>query len=116
MIPHEDLRTDRQPKFTQLVMEMAFTPLEDMLALNEDLIRKALKSGAKGLPFLKVLDNGEVEGIVALVSSMDPTAKEKLLRHRSAGPGDLILFVVGHHASALELSISGANNFTNEGS
>lgn len=35
----EDLRADRQPEFTQLDMELAFMPLEDMLKINEDLIR-----------------------------------------------------------------------------
>ncbi|XP_022748645.1 aspartate--tRNA ligase, chloroplastic/mitochondrial isoform X2 [Durio zibethinus] len=184
----EDLRADRQPEFTQLDMEMAFTPLEDMLSLNEDLIRKvfleikgiqlpnpfprltyaeamdrygsdrpdvrfdlelknvsdvfldspfrlfadtlknggiiktlcvpsgakrfsntalkkgdvyneAVQSGAKGLPFVKVLDNGEIEGIPALVSSLGPTNREQFLRKCSAGPGALILFAVGHHTS-----------------
>jgi aspartyl/asparaginyl-tRNA synthetase len=40
----EDLRADRQPEFTQLDMELAFTTLEDMLRLNEDLIRKVGKT------------------------------------------------------------------------
>ncbi|WCJ18587.1 Aspartate--tRNA(Asp/Asn) ligase [Euphorbia peplus] len=185
----EALRSDRQPEFTQLDMELAFTPLEDMLRLNEDLIRKvfleikgvqlpnpfprltyaeamnhygsdrpdtrfdlelkdvsalfvessfkvfeetlknggiikvlcvpsgtkkysntnlkkgniyqeAIIAGAKGLPFLKILDDGKVEGMVpALTSSLDLTTKEELLRQCSAGPGDLLLFAVGHHGS-----------------
>ncbi|WCJ18074.1 Aspartate--tRNA(Asp/Asn) ligase [Euphorbia peplus] len=162
----EALRSDRQPEFTQLDMELAFTPLEDMLRLNEDLIRKvfleikgvqlpnpfprltyaeamsrygsdrpdtrfdlelkdvsalfvessfkvfeetlknggiikeAIIAGAKGLPFVKILDDGNVEGMVpALTSSLDPTTKEELLSKCSAGPGDLLLFAVGHHGS-----------------
>eukprot|EP00850_Spirogloea_muscicola_P001205 SM000004S15075 [mRNA] locus=s4:1081194:1093697:+ [translate_table: standard] len=39
----EDLRSDRQPEFTQLDMELAFTPWEDMLAVNEDLICHVFK-------------------------------------------------------------------------
>jgi aspartyl-tRNA synthetase len=42
---------------------------------------------------------GEFEGISALLSSLDPTNKEQLLSRCSAGPGDLILFAVGHHSS-----------------
>jgi aspartyl-tRNA synthetase len=49
--------------------------------------------------FYKPLILGDIEGISALVSSMDPVTKEDLLRRCSAGPNDLILFAVGHHAS-----------------
>eukprot|EP00897_Mesotaenium_endlicherianum_P006675 jgi/Mesen1/6035/ME000308S05232 len=44
----EDLRSDRQPEFSQLDMELAFTPLEDMLTLNEDLIRHVFRE-TKGI-------------------------------------------------------------------
>ncbi|KAJ6371430.1 hypothetical protein OIU77_001857 [Salix suchowensis] len=64
-----------------------------------DIYNEAIKSGAKGLPFLKVLDDGELEGISALVSSLDSTNKEQLLSRCSAGPGDLILFAGGHQSS-----------------
>ncbi|RYR08523.1 hypothetical protein Ahy_B05g076257 isoform A [Arachis hypogaea] len=64
-----------------------------------DIFNEALRAGAKGLPFLKVLDNGEIDGIAALISSMDATTRENLLKQCSAAPGDLILFAVGHHAS-----------------
>ncbi|KAJ6370047.1 hypothetical protein OIU76_028337 [Salix suchowensis] len=42
---------------------------------------------------------GELEGISALVSSLDSTNKEQLLSRCSAGPGDLFLFAGGHQSS-----------------
>lgn len=40
-----------------------------------------------------------MEGIPALVSSLDPTKTQQFLSRCSARPGDLILFAVGHHTS-----------------
>ena len=39
----EDLRTDRQPEFTQIDMELSFVDVEDILEINEGLFKRLFK-------------------------------------------------------------------------
>lgn len=49
----EDLRADRQPEFTQVDIEMSFCDVEDILAVNEKLVRDVWK-GIKGVEVAKI--------------------------------------------------------------
>ena len=39
----EDLRADRQPEFTQIDMELSFVDVDDVIEVNERLLKKMFK-------------------------------------------------------------------------
>ncbi len=53
----EDLRADRQPEFTQIDIEMSFIEMDDIMSLNEQLMKRVFKE-IKGIdietPFLRL--------------------------------------------------------------
>lgn len=60
-----------------------------------DLFAIASEAGAKGLAFIRVRDNGEVDTIGALKDSLTPEITAELLQRTGAQSGDLLLFGAG---------------------
>jgi len=60
----EDLRADRQPEFTQLDMEMSFVDVDDVISLNEKLIKYVVERVTDikvNIPFPRITYNEAME-------------------------------------------------------
>ncbi len=57
-----------------------------------NLFKEATDAGAKGLAYIRVLDDNEIDTIGAIKDSLTVESKQKLLTLTGAKPGDLLLF------------------------
>jgi aspartyl-tRNA synthetase len=63
-----------------------------------NLFKEATEAGAKGLAYIRVLENNELETIGAIKDSLSEDSKRQLLTLTGAQPGDLLLFGAGDAA------------------
>ncbi|MEB3182391.1 MAG: aspartate--tRNA ligase [Nostocaceae cyanobacterium] len=60
-----------------------------------DIFKEATEAGAKGLAYIRVRENGEIDTIGAIKDSLTSEQKEEILRRTNAQPGHLLLFGAG---------------------
>ena len=60
-----------------------------------DLFNEAAEVGAKGLAYIRVKEDGEIDTIGAIKDNLTPEQKEELLARTQAKPGHLLLFGAG---------------------
>jgi aspartyl-tRNA synthetase len=60
-----------------------------------NLFKEATEVGAKGLAYIRVLENNELETIGAIKDSLSVASQQQLLTLTGAKPGDLLLFGAG---------------------
>ncbi|MGB3267603.1 MAG: aspartate--tRNA ligase [Microcoleus sp.] len=66
-----------------------------------DLFKEATEAGAKGLAFIRVRENGEIDTIGAIKDNLTEAQKQELLDRTGAQPGHLLLF-----AAADEITVN----------
>ncbi len=64
-----------------------------------DLFKEASEAGAKGLAYIRVRDNGEIDTIGAIKDNLTEEQKQEILRRTDAKPGHLLLFGAGDSAT-----------------
>ena len=60
-----------------------------------DLFKEAIAAGAKGIAYIRVRDDGEIDTISAIKDNLSDEQKQELLRRTGAEPGHLLLFGAG---------------------
>jgi aspartyl-tRNA synthetase len=63
-----------------------------------NLFKEATEAGAKGLAYIRVLEDNEIDTIGAIKDSLTSESKQQLLTLTGAKPGDLLLFGAGDAA------------------
>jgi aspartyl-tRNA synthetase len=64
-----------------------------------DLFREAAEAGAKGLAYIRVRENGEIDTIGAIKDNLTEAQKAELLKRTGAQPGHLLLFAADAEAT-----------------
>ncbi|MGI2903726.1 aspartate--tRNA ligase [Tolypothrix sp. VBCCA 56010] len=64
-----------------------------------DLFKEAAEAGAKGLAYIRVREDGEIDTIGAIKDNLTPEQKQEILRRTDAKPGHLLLFAAGDAAT-----------------
>ena len=64
-----------------------------------DIFNEAVAAGAKGIAYIRVRENNEIDTIGAIKDNLNQEQKEELLRRTGAKPGHLLLFGAGDTAT-----------------
>ncbi|MBD2346597.1 aspartate--tRNA ligase [Anabaena subtropica] len=64
-----------------------------------DLFREASEAGAKGLAYIRVREDGEIDTIGAIKDNLTEEQKQEILQRTDAKPGHLLLFGAGDAAT-----------------
>ncbi len=64
-----------------------------------DLFKEAAEAGAKGLAYIRVREDGEIDTIGAIKDNLTPEQKQEILRRTDAKPGHLLLFAAADTAT-----------------